>query len=321
MRLPVLALVPLTLTACGASVTAIPLDATGHDDHTVRGIRFYLPKPYILVTELPVSPTAPPAAALAAAPAPKAKGDTTDAKTTDAPQSSIPTAPATDTSFTAAMASYAVKLIYLPDYSHPMALREDSGLFGNVAMTPALQDGWMLTSLSSSNDSGGPAALAAVASLVGSAVGGVATGGASKVASATADKSKNGAELLNEEVRILGLPPGPGPAPGPAAPKPKTIVVTKTIYATQPNWGENVLPAGLYAFDFLPATSDPSPTDRQGKMLLPGAGRLIGLKPVVFFCAHGPERPTERPDPPPPAAGMFDLYETPCTHPNIDRGK
>jgi hypothetical protein len=57
------------------------------------------------------------------------------------PKTSTPTASAADTSFSAAMAQYAVKLIYLPNYSQPMALRMRYGLLGTVSAAPTLQDG------------------------------------------------------------------------------------------------------------------------------------------------------------------------------------
>ena len=208
--------------------------ANGRPDSTTDGIRYYLPKPYVLVTELPVAPPAP---QISGGPQQGGGGggmnNSKDQSKDQTPQATTPTAPATDTSFSANMASYSVKLIYLPDYSHPMALQEESGLFGNVALAPNLQDGWMLTSLSSSNDSGGAAALAAVASLIGSAVGGGASGGGTKAVSntkreaAVQGNAKNSADFHQT---------------GGAETTHTTITQLKPI---PPIWGENVLPAGF----------------------------------------------------------------------------
>lgn len=296
MRLPILVFGPLALASC-ASITAVPLDASGQPDGTVKGIRYFLPKPYILVTELPVTPT-PPASTTPTVQDSKGTGPQTGTAAT--PQASVPTAAATDTSFSASMTSYSIKLVYLPDFSHPMALQENSGLFGNVSLAPSLADGWMLTSLTSANDSGGSAALAAVASLVGGAIGGATTGGVSKAAGEAAQRT----HTVSIPSELLGT---------------KTTTTTRTVYATQPSWGRNVLPPGLYEFDLLPLYEQPSaPGNNDARKIQAGAGEIIGLKPVVFFCNEGPEVPVPRRNP--TGGSMFDLFQTPCLHPPIDTG-
>ena len=293
-----------TLVSC-ANITAVPLNATGMPDRTVPGIRYYLPRPYILITEIPVPPPAAPEPATSSSGQAKggdAKPGTSGDKAAQTSQSSVPTSGATDLSFSAAMTSYSVKLVYLPDYRHPMALQEHSGLFGNVALSPTLADGWMLTSLTSTNDSGGAAALSAVASLVGSAVGGVTTGGASKVAGASlgVPPFHSGDDVAGYV--DLSKPPGSDAGRQPSGTQsPKMIVktVTRTIYATQPSWGTNVLPAGLYAFDVDPKQ-----------------GELFGLKPVVFFCPAGPEAPVLR-NVNATGGAILSLYVTPCEHPKV----
>ena len=306
-RLTVLA--PILLTSC-ASVTAVPLMANGMPDGTTKGLRYYLPKPYILVTELPVPAPAPQAArgtqgqggaAGAGAAGGNGSGKDQSGKSSDSPQATTPTAPATDTSFSASMANYSVKLIYLPDYNHPMALQEESGLFGNVSLAPTFQDGWMLTSLSSLNDSGGAAALAAVASLVGSAVGGGASGGATKVASTKKTQTTPGVNIAGKNTPTVTVENGS---------------TTTSLLPIPPIWGENVLPAGLYAFDYNSLQAGPNlpvlgqtPRDQQ-----PGIGELHGLKPLMFFCAEGAEAPIPR-SVPRGDQTITDLYDSPCVHP------
>jgi hypothetical protein len=82
-----------------------------------------------------------------------------------------------------------VRLIYLPDYTHPMAINENPGLFGLASMKPTLQDGWMLTSLEGSGDSKTAETIGAVAQLIGSVEGGPAVAGAK--AGATKGQSAN----------------------------------------------------------------------------------------------------------------------------------
>jgi hypothetical protein len=77
---------------------------------------------------------------------------------------------------------YGVKLIYLPDYSHPMALSVSTGLIGSAEMKPTFQDGWMLTSLDATADSKVSETISAMASLA-SAIGGGGAGSAAAGAS------------------------------------------------------------------------------------------------------------------------------------------
>jgi hypothetical protein len=73
----------------------------------------------------------------------------------------------------------------------------------------------------------------------------------------------------------------------------------------QPNlplpWGDNVLPAGLYAFDY-------TPLDATGN-----GQEFRGLKPVIYFCKSGIAVPQ-------PArtvvvdGNTYDVSETPCVH-------
>jgi hypothetical protein len=64
-----------------------------------------------------------------------------------------------------------MKIVYLPDLSRPMAMKQSVGLFGTAEMKPVLQDGWMLTSLDASADSKVSETLSALASIAGTAMG------------------------------------------------------------------------------------------------------------------------------------------------------
>jgi len=162
------------LTGC-ASVTAISVDPnTGQAKaDAAEGIPYFLPAPYFLVTEVPIDASpesdgkqggaAVDKAAPAAKPDPSKSAATQDGSGT-APSST------SDTSYSMFTKQYGVKLIYLPDPSRPMVLRQHPG-FGSTQMNATLQDGWMLTSLNSSTDSKTAETLASLASVIGAAYG------------------------------------------------------------------------------------------------------------------------------------------------------
>lgn len=184
--LVVVAATCIGLTGC-ASVDVTPLnkdftEAKGQ----AKGLYYYMPKPYLLVMELPavnssatsdkvgsntvihVEPSGDPLGTEDAnSPGGGGGGGGENQQSTNTAQSTLngANAPVSDTSFAATTAQYTVKLIYLPDYDHPMAMTETTGLFGTAEMKPVLQDGWMLTSLDASTDNGTSAALAALAGL------------------------------------------------------------------------------------------------------------------------------------------------------------
>jgi len=207
------------LSGC-ASIDVVPLTPNGSEDRSQEhGIRYFLPKPYLLVTELPMVGPGDQGAPAAAGGAGKgggkddsSKGDGGGGKDSSA-QASTPSAPSSDTSFSAATTQYAVKLIYLPDLGRPMALKVNSGLFGTSSVAPTLTDGWMLTSLNGSSDSGAAATLQALTGLI--------SGGASG--------GKNGGGKSGGDKNAAGGGPPP-------------------IFL--PPWGESVLPPGLYEIHF-----------------------------------------------------------------------
>jgi hypothetical protein len=257
------------LVAC-AKVSAVPLDPSGIDaiPGATPGFRYYMPRPYLLVTKLPSEAPAggapksvsiqpfcdptktecpkndqppPPGASKGAAPknGTSKDGNSTDTgssgKTETPGQQNAPAAaPPTDTSFMASTATYMVKLVYLPDYSRPMAVNMDSGLLGVTSIQLTLQDGWMLTNVSANSDNSKTADVltAAISALTGNA--------ASGAAKSTSSSSK-------------GSPPG-------------------GLGTIPPN---QILRPGLYAFDY----------DY-------GMSRVSFVCAVAYFDARGTIRPT-----------------------------
>jgi hypothetical protein len=210
-----------TLLPGCAKVTVTPLDPSGQPTTEAEGVRYYLPKPYLLVMSLsgsapegkppPKGPVVDPKTGEVIAPG----GGDTNTSSKDSPggntngTSAAPSATG-DISYLAADAQTVAKLIYLPDYSRPMAISESPGLFGSVNMAANLQDGWLLTSLQGAGDSKTAETLMAIASLISAAGGGAGAGAAKKA-----------------------QPPG---GAGVEAPPPST----------------QLLPPGLYAFVYNP---------------------------------------------------------------------
>jgi hypothetical protein len=193
------------LSGC-AAVTAVPVSPTTGQEipNAVDGIPYFLPAPYLLVMEVPNEPPAPKAggggaaaggAAPPAAPAPTTPGDK---KSTDDGSGTAPS-PTTDTSFSMFTKQYGVKLIYLPDYSHPMVLRQRAGI-GSTTLKPTLQNGWMLTGLDSSADSKVAETISSVGSILG------ATHGSGGSGSSTPSKAGGGSAGVPVVPPVL--PPG-----------------------------------------------------------------------------------------------------------------
>jgi hypothetical protein len=156
---------------------------------------------------------------------PDKKTDTSDTSTKPgdkaSPSSAAPAATA-DVGFSAATPQYSMKLIYLPDYSHPLAITMHSGLFGTASVAPALQDGWMLTSLQGSADNKAAETLTALGSIVGAALGTGNAGGAAK-----------------SKAETPGAPPSANPQATVSDPIGEIIATSKVI-----------LEPGLYRFQY-----------------------------------------------------------------------
>lgn len=183
----------LLLGAC-AQVHVTPLEANGKPKADAQeGVRYYLPKPYLLVAEVPVE-----SASSSTDLTKDAQGKITEQKSTikqndpSGPDNMTGGPPSStgNTSFGMFTKQYGIKLIYLPDYSQPMAIHGSPGLFGSSQMKPTLQDGWMLTALDATGDSKVSDTLSAVASIIGSIKGGgsLPSGTSAKV---------GGSELIN----------------------------------------------------------------------------------------------------------------------------
>jgi hypothetical protein len=134
-------------------------------------------------------------------------------------QPSQPSNATADVSFTASGPQYMMKLVYLPDYQHPMGITGKTGLWGTSSFQPTLVDGWMLTSLNASADAKTAETLTALGSIVSSVAGGGAGGAAKAAKTATS-----------------GATPTPGSNPG-GGPPPSAL-------------DQAVLRPGLYKFVF-----------------------------------------------------------------------
>jgi hypothetical protein len=191
------------LTGC-ASVKVVPLKPDGTKaDNQVEGVRYYLPKPYLLIVQVPFvkltgnddkklddpdseKAKKKPTGGAPAKPTPKQPPD--DSKTDTSTSSPGATG---NTSFQKETAQYAIKLIYLPDFCHPMAIQESAGLWGSAQMKPTLQDGWMLTSLDASTDSKTAETITSIASLVSAIKGAKTSDSGTKALSETSSNILN----------------------------------------------------------------------------------------------------------------------------------
>lgn len=180
---------------------------------TPNGAVYYLPKPYLLITQLPYTPTAGgPVTSQARDPAPPPKKDAkgggdgwpvgygsnqngvasnqavrggADDKASGGDGPALATG--SDQSFGGSSEGYLVKVIYLPDMSRPMSVAVRPG-FGTASLKPTFQNGWMLTGFDASADSKTAEILTALAPLLtaykmpGKAAATAATGGGSPAA-------------------------------------------------------------------------------------------------------------------------------------------
>ncbi|MGN8000134.1 hypothetical protein [Sphingomonas sp. 22176] len=211
---------PAVLLSGCASVTFKQLNP----DLSVRadapeGAIYYMPKPYLMVAQLPLAEPAvvppavvPPAAVPAPPPKPKnaKKGDEAGGK--DQWPSAFGNKPApggadekpaasadgvalvagTDQSFGGSSQGYIMKIVYLPDMRRPMSISMKSG-FGTSSVKPTFQNGWMLTGFDASADSKTSELLTALAPLITAyktpaKAGGDATGGGAGAAPQPGEK-------------------------------------------------------------------------------------------------------------------------------------
>jgi len=316
-------LASLLLCSC-AQIDAIPLnaDTLAADPNKAHGIRYYVPKPYLLVAALPApaassqdgkttgqttggatkskskstskSGTRSGSTGSGAASSHSSGGtgsgsasssDASGKKTGDgsAPQSAPATAQASDLSFAASMAQYSMKLVYLPDFDQPMALQVTSGMFGTTSFSPTLQDGWMLSTLNGSVDSGGSNVLQTVQSIASGVLGTAktaSTGGAAALtrAGTAADlTTATGCEQIGEEIGAGNLPFSSATGTGSKCSSSylSSLVAGISKGSAQKGqqgasaWSGDILPPGLYEIN-----------TRAGKM---------PFTAVMFFCASGPQ--------------------------------
>jgi hypothetical protein len=200
----------LPLGAC-ASVSVIPLDYNGRPKtDEAPGVRYYMPKPYLLVTQIKndqLPPPTPPkdggGGAGAAGGGDPTSPDKTSDKSGDQNAPASPS-PSSDLSYQLGNSSYLLNLIYLPDMSKTMAINIVPGVFGTSSAQPTLQDGWMLTSLQASSDN--TKALDDFTTLASALIGG-GTKGATQAATTKGGGGAGGA-APTPTPPDLGLPPG-----------------------------------------------------------------------------------------------------------------
>jgi hypothetical protein len=221
----------LAVTGC-ADITVTQVNADGLPVcHAAHGLVVPRLMPYLLVAYLPADPAAPANKGSDSetkkpykpkiSKKNKDNAEDTDTDTADKPTTSGNAASASDLSFSATTSQYAIKLIYLPDYSHQQAIATSSGWFGKANLQVQLLDG-TLVSLNGNTDNteNGEVAKAALSALVTAATGGqaAAPAAAAKVAGGRAKQSQ---------------PTGAGNP------------------ATQPPPAVNpILPSGLYKFEY-----------------------------------------------------------------------
>jgi len=216
------------LSSC-ASVTVTPITYQGQPKNETAGIRYYMPKPYLLVTRIPAelkitneAPTAGPAPSrfgsagpadeLQPAARPSASSATTETKASAQAQPSQTSPSSTsDMSYQLGNSTYLLKLVYLPDMSKAMVINLVPGIFGTSSLQPTLQNGWMLTSMQTS-----------------------------------ADNTKAIDDLTTLATAFIG-----GAKPAATASTTKSTLKAAEAPRTQPSPEENdILPPGLYEFQY-----------------------------------------------------------------------
>jgi hypothetical protein len=143
-----------------------------------HGAVYYLPKPYLLVAQMPApaarpsteapDPAPPPGTSSGAAVFPHSYGGEGDPKA-DSKDDASPAdtaSPTSDFSFGGASNGYILKLVYLPDLTRPMAMSMQAGL-GTASLKPTLVNGWALTGFDATADSKTAEILASVAQVIG----------------------------------------------------------------------------------------------------------------------------------------------------------
>jgi hypothetical protein len=231
----------IAMTTSCASVRIYPLDVNGRlRTGEQEGARYYLPKPYLIVAEVPVDPhvstsdegggrhTLSMSSGGSDKPKKAKPGDDdgdSGASDTAADDSSGAPGGTTDTSFGMMTKQYGIKLIYLPDLSRPMAITESTGWFGTATMKPTLQDGWMLTSLDAETDAKTAETLQAVGSLL---------GGGSSGSDATGSSGAGSAASLAMRGALLA----------------KGLHADKIDQLVQPLYSRPVLKPGLYELHY-----------------------------------------------------------------------
>ena len=144
------------MTGCAGHYVVTPVKS----ESTAPGFRYYLPKPYLLVTNMNV------AADTGTSSSPK-PSDTTPPKTTSESHEKEVSAPLTDLDQSAGTVM-TVKIIWLPDTSAPYSVTIAGAKLGSFKGGLQLTNGWMLTNVNEESDAKVAETMSAFASLVGS---------------------------------------------------------------------------------------------------------------------------------------------------------
>jgi len=147
----IIAISPL-IQGCGGHFVVKPIAPNA----AVDGFRYYLPRPYLMVTSMGIaqdeaaSGSAKPAEAKESTPSPKPK--TLDDSKSAAPLATVVT----------------VKLLWLPDTAHPYAVTTRGAGLGTFKGGLQLSNGWMLTNVSAESDAKIAETITAVSGLISS---------------------------------------------------------------------------------------------------------------------------------------------------------
>jgi hypothetical protein len=211
------------------------------------------------------------------------------------------------------MSQYSMKLVYLPDFDQPMAIQVQAGLFGTASLTPSLQDGWMLSSLSGNVDSGGANAMQTLQSVLSAVGGGPST--AAKVASRSANTSSSslqtadGCEKLGEEIGVnsdnktlLSIATEGSSKCGSTYLGSLVAGIAKGANQSgqRDAFATTILPPGLYEID--------------------SRGTQTGFRAVMYFCSTGPQTsPCQKESPErPPSSNVNDGAHAGTAPPETD---
>jgi hypothetical protein len=163
-----LILVPIFLLILnGCSPAQFNVAKIGSSNLNAPGFRYFLPRPYLLITNMAVAPA--PATTPANPTTPKPTGGGTGGtggaggSTGDKDAGANPPGATSQT----AVSTVTLQLIWLPDFDQEYAISIKGGRTGTFNGGIQLSNGWMLTGVNEQNDSGTAQTLTAVSGFLG----------------------------------------------------------------------------------------------------------------------------------------------------------